>query len=98
MNLQFKKYCFFFILTIPVFIFSQSKEANLFEKKVLKEKSLEYSKEQNFVKSQSFYLNENWDSTLVYSMKQLSANNNKKIADYCHYFRGVSFFNKKLYS
>ena len=89
---------FFFILTIPVFIFSQSKEANLFEKKVLKEKSLEYSKEQNFVKSQSFYLNENWDSTLVYSMKQLSANNNKKIADYCHYFRGVSFFNKKLYS
>ncbi len=98
MNLQFKKYCFFFILTIPVFIFSQSKEANLFEKKVLKEKSLEYSKEQNFVKSQSFYLNENWDSTLVYSMKQLGANNNKKIADYCHYFRGVSFFNKKLYS
>ena len=98
MNLQFKKYCFFFTLTIPVFIFSQSKEANLFEKKVLKEKSLEYSKEQNFVKSQSFYLNENWDSTLVYSMKQLSANNNKKIADYCHYFRGVSFFNKKLYS
>ena len=98
MNLQFKKYCFFFILTIPVFIFSQSKEANLFEKKVLKEKSLEYSKEQNFVKSQSFYLNENWDSTLVYSMKQLRANNNKKIADYCHYFRGVSFFNKKLYS
>ena len=89
---------FFFILTIPVFIFSQSKEANLFEKKVLKEKSLEYSKEQNFVKSQSFYLNKNWDSTLVYSMKQLGANNNKKIADYCHYFRGVSFFNKKLYS
>ena len=65
---------------------------------MLKEKSLEYSKEQNFVKSQSFYLNENWDSTLVYSMKQLSANNNKKIADYCHYFRGISFFNKKLYS
>ena len=30
--------------------------------------------------------------------EKLSANNNKKVADYCHYFRGVSFFNKKLYS
>ncbi|PZX93776.1 histidine kinase [Flavobacterium aquariorum] len=30
-------------------------------------------------------------------MKQLSTSNNRKIADYCHHFRGVSFFNKKLH-
>ncbi|MBW4359740.1 tetratricopeptide repeat-containing sensor histidine kinase [Flavobacterium sp. NAS39] len=30
-------------------------------------------------------------------MKQLSISNNRKLADYCHYFRGESFFNKKLY-
>jgi K+-sensing histidine kinase KdpD len=96
-NLRFKKYYFFLILIAPLFLFSQTKETNLFEKKILQQKSIEFKGELNFIKSQSFYLKKDWDSTLVYSMKQLSVSNNKKIANFCHYFRGVSFFNKKLY-
>jgi signal transduction histidine kinase len=38
-----------------------------------------------------------WDSTLVYSMKQLSKSNASELNDYCHYFRAVSFLRKKLF-
>jgi signal transduction histidine kinase len=31
-------------------------------------------------------------------MKQLSSNTNKEIADYCHFFRGFSFFEKKMHA
>ncbi|MDO5969864.1 tetratricopeptide repeat-containing sensor histidine kinase [Flavivirga aquimarina] len=41
-------------------------------------------------------MKKNWDSTLVYSMKQLSTTNNKDLIDYCYYFRGISFKQKKL--
>jgi signal transduction histidine kinase len=97
MNLKFNHYLFCFILIAPYLLFSQSKAVDLFEKNILKQKSIEFRKEINFVKSQSFYLKKDWDSTLLYSMKQLSIGNNRNIADYCHYFRGACFFNKKLY-
>lgn len=61
------------------------------------DKKKEFKKEINFNKAHSFYIKKNWDSTLVYSMKQLSSNTNKELADYCHFFRGKSFFSKKLY-
>ncbi|WP_281323324.1 tetratricopeptide repeat-containing sensor histidine kinase [Flavobacterium aestivum] len=67
------------------------------EKKILHQKSIEFKEEKNFVKAQSFYLKKDWDSTLVYSMKQLSICKNKSLAEYCHYFRGASFYYKKLY-
>ena len=37
---------------------------------------IEFKHESNFIKSQFFFNKKNWDSTLVYSMKQLSSNNN----------------------
>ncbi|PVX45210.1 histidine kinase/DNA gyrase B/HSP90-like ATPase [Flavobacterium sp. 103] len=88
---------FYIILLIPFFLFSQTEEINLFEKKILQQKVIEFKGEINFVKAHSFYLKKEWDSTLVYSMKQLSKGNIKNLSDYCHYFRGTSFFNKKLY-
>lgn len=97
MNLKINNYFFCVVLTTPYFLFSQSKENNLLEKKILHQKSIEFKEEKNFVKSQSFYLKKDWDSTLVYSMKQLSICRNKPLADYCHYFRGASFYYKKLY-
>ena len=42
-------------------------------------------------------MKKDWDSTLIYSMKQLSNSKSKVLADYCHYFRGTSFYYKKLY-
>lgn len=85
-----------FIL-IPFFLFSQIKSYNDVIKKELQKKAIEYKPEINFIKSQSFYLKEDWDSTLIYSMKQLSLNTNKEIANYCHFFRGESFYTKKMY-
>jgi hypothetical protein len=96
MHLNFKYYYCFFFLIVHFFLFSQNKESSLFEKKILQQKTIEFKDEIDFVKAHSFYSKKEWDSTLVYSMRQLS-NGNKASADYCHYFRGISFFNKRLY-
>jgi signal transduction histidine kinase len=97
MDLKFKNYLFCFVLAFPCLLFSQTKENNLFEKKILHQKSIEFKEEKNFVKAQSFYLKKDWDSTLIYSMKQLNNCKSKDLADYCHYFRGTSFYYKNLY-
>lgn len=67
-------------------------------KNVLKKKEIEFYKEVNFKKAESFFIKKNWDSTLVYAMKQLNENKNQEIADYCHFFRGYSFIEKKLFT
>lgn len=50
----------------------------------------------NFTKATLFFLQENWDSTLIYSMRQLHQSPNNKLAPYCYYFRGVCFWRKQL--
>lgn len=85
------------IFLIPVFLFSQIKSNNDVIIKKIQKKAAEYKSEINFTKSQSFYKKKDWDSTLIYSMKQLSSNTNKEIADYCHFFRGIAFKEKDLY-
>lgn len=63
----------------------------------IKKKAREFKSEINFDKAHLFFIKKNWDSTLVYSMKQLSTNSkNPVLVDYCHYFRGFSFKQKKL--
>lgn len=86
------------LFLIPFLLFSQIKSYNDLIEKTLQKKVIEYQSETNFVKSQSFYLKKDCDSTLIYSMKQLSSNTNKEIADYCHFFRGFSFFEKKMHA
>lgn len=83
------------LIVFPFILFSQKKnnESLSFQ---LKKKVIEFNKEVNFKKAQSFFLEENWDSTLVYSMKQLNRLPVTELNDYCHYFRGVSFTQKKL--
>lgn len=76
-------------------LFSQSSNKEL--KEMLKKKEIEFYKEINFNKAQSFFIDKNWDSTLVYAMKQLNENKNLEIADYCHFLRGYSFIEKKLF-
>ncbi|WPR72940.1 tetratricopeptide repeat-containing sensor histidine kinase [Flavobacterium sp. NG2] len=63
----------------------------------LRKKSKEYKNEVNFVKAFLFYNQKKWDSTLIYSMKQLSANKNRELANYCRFFRGKSFLNLDLF-
>lgn len=62
----------------------------------IEKKIKEFNSEINFRKASLYFMKKNWDSTLVYSMKQLSNTNNTELIDYCHYFRGISFKQKKL--
>lgn len=80
------------------FFYSQQGNIAIDFKTTLKFKSIEYKKEINFVKAQSFFGEKAWDSTLIYSMKQLNASNCPiELKNYCHYFRGSAFVRKKLY-
>jgi signal transduction histidine kinase/tetratricopeptide (TPR) repeat protein len=84
-----------FIANLPVF--SQEKISKDLIRIEINKKAKEFKKEIYFNKASSFYLNKNWDSTLVYSMKQLALKDNKnELIDYCHYFRAYSFLEKKL--
>jgi signal transduction histidine kinase len=87
---------FFILFHLPLVIFSQANINPITLSDCIKKKANEFPKEVNFNKAQFFYSKKNWDSTLVYSMKQLSSSNNNELADYCHYFRGYSFRELKL--
>jgi len=91
-----KIYTFSIILWLPIFIFSQAKvKDSLFQAEIEKKVS-KFKTQTNFKKAHLFLLEKNWDSTLVYTMKQLSVSNNKELTNYCHLFRGHSFREKKL--
>lgn len=79
------------------FIFSQEPQhiGNLMGI-AIKVKSQKFKENINFNKAQEFFRQSNWDSTLVYSMKEISIAIDDELVDYCHYFRGVSFKEKKL--
>jgi signal transduction histidine kinase len=66
-------------------------------KEILQKKSIEFKNETNFNKAQFFFIKNNWDSTMVYSMKHLISSKNKELTDYCHFFRGYSFREKSLF-
>ncbi|KUJ63814.1 histidine kinase [Flavobacteriaceae bacterium CRH] len=78
------------------FLFSQEQKNGSLMNIEIKAKSRQFKKSISFDKAQKFYNESNWDSTLVYSMKAISNSENKELIDYCHYFRGISFQEKKL--
>lgn len=76
---------------------AKKKEPILFETEI-KKNSNPFIGETNFYKAQTFFLEKEWDSTLVYSAKQLSQSvKDSKLRDYCHFFRAYSFNKKKLF-
>ncbi|MFB9077253.1 ATP-binding protein [Flavobacterium procerum] len=85
-----------FLTLNSLILFSQNKKTDNLLELQIKAKVLKYNDQINFNKAQRFFFEKNWDSTLVYSMKQLSKTKNKELKDYCHYFRGISFQNKKI--
>jgi signal transduction histidine kinase len=90
-----------FILSIflffPFYHFSQVQPTTVALNQILQKKAIEFKNETNFNKAHLFFIKNNWDSTLVYSMKQLLSSKNKELMDYCHFFRGYSFREKKLF-
>jgi signal transduction histidine kinase len=95
--INFKKLLFFLFLISSSIVFGQNKTYHDEFKVELKKKAVAYKNEINFNKAQSFYQKKKWDSTLVYSMKQLNTSS-KYLVDYCHYLRAVSFSRKELYN
>jgi signal transduction histidine kinase len=79
------------------FLFSQDKQSNNLLNIELNKTSIKFKKENNFKKAKIFFEKKNWDSTLVYSMKQLNSGKNKELDDYCHFLRGNSFRELKLF-
>lgn len=78
-------------------LFSQQKDNEILFKNELQTKSKKFTQEINFNKAQLFYFEKKWDSTLVYSMRQLCINKNTpELTNYCHFFRGFSFKQKKM--
>jgi signal transduction histidine kinase len=90
-----------FVISILLYctsqVFSQIQPTSKNLNYILHKKTIEFKNESNFNKAQFYYTKKNWDSTLVYSMKQLILNKNIELADYCHFFRGYSFREKKLF-
>lgn len=87
-------FIFFFCVNV---IFSQHNYYATFEKNI-KASCKKFSIEKNFQKAQLSFLEKNWDSTLVYSMKQLSTNKkNSELDNYCYFFRGISFKEKGIF-
>ncbi len=87
----------FLFLFLPSIIFSQQgKSLNYFEI-AIQRKANSIKNEKNFNKAHYFFLKKEWDSTLVYSMKQLNSKSDLETIDYCHYFRGHSLREKELY-
>lgn len=92
-----KKHNFIFLLLfLPSIVFSQQEKKYYFEIAIQK-KAVFLKSEKNFNKAQYFFLKKEWDSTLVYAVKQLNSNPDLETKDYCHYFRGWSLREKQLY-
>ena len=91
-------FCVTFLFVFQT-LYSQNKAFDdLFVSEIGKS-TLHIKKNTNFNKAYLSFTSKNYDSSLIYSMKFLSANNkNKLLDDYCHYFRGHSFKHKKLYN
>ena len=85
-----------FLMLSPVKLFSQTVDNENILEITIKQRGAAYRHAPHFYKAQNFFLEKSWDSTLVYSMKQLNAKLTGEVADYCHYFRAISFTKKKL--
>ncbi len=78
-------------------LFSQQKDNEILFKNEFQTKSKKFTQEINFKNAQLFFFKKKWDSTLVYSMRQLSFNKKTtELTNYCHFFRGYSFKQKKM--
>jgi signal transduction histidine kinase len=96
-----RKWMFFIVI---FFIFTSIVNANNFDERLFFENEINkaailFKREIHFKKAYFYFQNKNWDSTLVYSMKQLNASNNDiQLNNFTHYIRGTSFLNKGLFS
>ncbi|RZN82494.1 MAG: sensor histidine kinase [Winogradskyella sp.] len=100
--MSFKYNFLFFVCSVFFNIHSYAQDIaltkNLLDTEIEK-KSNRYKNQKAFAKAQVAYLNKEWDSTLIFTAKQLNiSNNNDDLINYCHFFRGNAFNQKKIFN
>lgn len=84
-----------FLLSSSSYIFSQGEKVKYLNDGLNKCAS-EYKNDLNFNKTARFFIEKNWDSTLIYSAKQSDYNSKaSEVINYKHYCRGYSFYEKR---
>ncbi|MCF2873568.1 MULTISPECIES: tetratricopeptide repeat-containing sensor histidine kinase [unclassified Tenacibaculum] len=85
-----------FSIFITQLAFSQKKDSLLYAKVL--EYSSQFKSATELKKAAVFFSKKEWDSTLIYTQRQLNKDNkNDKLIELCNYFRGVSFSNKAVH-
>lgn len=96
MKVKYVRIVIVFLWMSSSLLFSQEETLSPFEKTVQKETE-KFNDFPDFHKAKTFFLAHQWDSTLVYTSKQLiSKENNIQVTNYCHFFRGLIFRNKSI--
>lgn len=85
------------LFSLPYLLFCQVKPTANTLNKLIEEETNEFKKEIDFDKAKTFFIKKDWDSTLTYSIRALTTTKDKKVANYCHFFRGYSFREKRLF-
>lgn len=88
---------FIFLLGSSISLLSKEQQSDELLNRKIRERVIELNSELNFTKASLFFLEDNWDSTLVYSLKQLNEKSSVELKDYSHYYRGISFKKKKVF-
>lgn len=98
MRFTVKNYFLVSFIVLPILLFSQKAvQSDVFTQNILN-KSAKFNTHPYFSKAKSFFVKAEWDSILVYTMKELSTKTkNSELIDYCHFLRGISFYEKKLF-
>ncbi|WP_297332386.1 ATP-binding protein [Flavobacterium sp.] len=89
-------YLLYITFCLPVLAFSQADTTISLLNKTIKEKGIQHKQQPDFYKAHTFFLAKEWDSVMVYSMRQLEKDNNKEVKDYSCYFRATAFARKGL--
>lgn len=94
---KFKLLLILLYIVIPSTLSSQNQNINTIIVDAFQKKAAKFKDEINFIKMVAFFKENKWDSTLVYSTKQLANSKKPELANYCHCIRGVVFLKKKIY-
>jgi signal transduction histidine kinase len=79
-------------------VFSQESWKDKILNKKIQKRIEQVSNQQELKKALSYYLQKEWDSTLVYTTRELTNDNlTQEVQNYCFFLRGYSFQQKKLF-
>lgn len=88
---MFKKIALLLLFSMQ--LFAQDKSLLIDE---LKKEAVTYKEVPGFAKTQAFFVDNNWDSTLIYSMIAINSTKNDTVLNYSHYCRGIALKKKRL--